>query len=311
MSARIDKRQIEAVAQAALDCVWLQWRALGAQVAASGKAGWMVDPEALVLFSLTLTKRERRLWDVLASWAQTDAGVLSVQRTKNLRPGFPAAGNDRLAEFAFVAFQQGGDHRWRNLAGAQPGPPARPKRLIPTIRRGWDPAALVVRLRLGLGVGLQADILSFLLSSHGGWAGSRAIAEATGYSVYAVRRVAERMTEARLIDSTAEKPLAYRADQQAWKGVLGLKQAPPAWRFWSQVYALVAELLVQSDQGDLEAPSSYLLSTRLRDLCDRHEAALRLGAISYSQARQYAGEEFVEAFEEVLQNLKDWLMEGA
>src|SRR3989304_4283500 len=126
---------------------WLTRRSLGSQVSATGRARYMVDPEALVLISLALKDHERRLRDVLASWAASDAGGLSVQRMKNLAGKFPGRVKVRLAEFALLALEDGGDHRWVRLAGAGPTPRAPGKNLRAPDRKGWDPAGLIVRPR--------------------------------------------------------------------------------------------------------------------------------------------------------------------
>jgi hypothetical protein len=270
----------------------------------------MVDPEALVLLSLALRDHERRLRDVLASWAASDSGGLSVQRMKNLAGKFPGRVKDRLAEFALIALEDGGDHRWRRLAGAGPTPRARGKRLGAPDRKGWDPAALMVRLRLGMGVGLHADILTFLLALQGEWASVRLVADATGYNAYAIRRTAEKLAEARFIESTGEKPLEYRADPSAWKGALGLTEGVSPWRFWFQAYALVADLMTAAEDKSLRASSSYVLSSRLRDLMEKHQDALRLNRIPAPDASQFKGEAYLEAFGGILKNVATWLSEG-
>lgn len=310
MSAKISNRMVEEVMEAATKSVWVQWRSLGSRVIVRGRARWIVDPEALVLVSLALRSHERRLWDVLVSWAKTGSGALSVQRIKNLRAQYPKRVSDRLAEFALIAYEEGGDHRWRTLAGAERGPRARGKTLRVPSRGGWDPAALMVQLRSGFGMGLQADMLTFLLSLHGAWASSRSIADATDYTVYAIRRTADRMAKAQFIESTADKPLKYRGNLKAWRGILGLTEDVPPWRFWNQIYALVAELLDRAENDGLEAPSMYILSSRLRDLYEKHERALRLNNIIYTEPRQYKGEQFMQAFGEIAKNLTNWLAEG-
>ena len=311
MSARIRRNLVEQVAEAAIESVWIQWRSLGSHITAKGQARWIVDPEALVLISLALRDYERRLWDVLASWAKTGSKLLSVQRMKNLQSKYPSQTNERLAEFAHIAFAEGGDHRWRKLAGAEPGPLARDQRLRSASPKAWHPAALMVRLRLGLGVGLPADILTFLLSLRGGWASARLIAEATDYTVYGIRRAADKMAGAQLIESTTEKPVEYRADSTAWKSVLGLVEDVPPWRFWYQTYAFVADLVWKVQERELEAPSPYLLSSRLRDLAEKHQDALRLNRIPSPEPSQFIGDEYLVAFEEIAENLSRWMSRGA
>src|SRR3990172_1251741 len=108
MSDAIDSTLLDEIVERTINGAWLQWRSLGSQVNATGRARYMVDPEALILISLALRDHERRLGDVLASWAASDAGGLSVQRMNNLAGKFPGRVKDRLAEFALLALEDGG-----------------------------------------------------------------------------------------------------------------------------------------------------------------------------------------------------------
>ena len=310
MSARIRRKLVDQVVEAAIESTWVQWRSLGSHISAKGQARWIIDPEALVLISLSLREYERRLWDVLASWAKTGSRLLSVQRMKNLQSTYPGHTNERLAEFARIAFREGRDHRWQKLAGAEPGPIVRDRPLRSASPKAWHPTALMVRLRLGIGVGLPADILTFLLSLQGGWASVRLIADATAYRVYSIRRTADRMAAAQLIESTTEKPLEYRVDGRAWRSALGLAEDVPSWRFWSQAYAFVADLVWKAQERELEAPSPYLLSSRLRDLAEKHQDALRLNRIASPEPSQFIGDEYLAAFEEIAANLAGWMSRG-
>src|SRR5262245_38933426 len=56
----------------AIDIVWRQWRAIGG--AASGQSVTrQVDPEALILASLTFDYDEPRLWTVMLDWLRASA----------------------------------------------------------------------------------------------------------------------------------------------------------------------------------------------------------------------------------------------
>jgi hypothetical protein len=309
MSVAIKKSLVSSVAETAIQSAWIQWHSLGSFITAPRAARSVVDPEALVLASLALRDHERRLWDVLASWAVTGSRLLSVQRIKNLNDEYPERTAGRLAEFALIALMEGGDHRWRKLAATEPGPRPRRQDLRVPSAGGWDPAALVVRLRLGIGVGLQADVLAFLLSQQGAWTSARVIAEAIGYSAYSIRRTADKMAEARFIESTMEKPVEYRADRNAWSPVLGLRKGVLPWRYWHQAYAFVAELVTLGEEGEIAAPTRYLLSSRLRDLTKKHRNALRLIKIPSPDPHQFAGEEFVSAFEQLAATFTGWMSE--
>jgi hypothetical protein len=310
MSDGIKKSLIRTLTHNAVESAWIQWAALGARITTPRPAQSMVDPEALVLISMALRDHERRLWEVLASWAERWSTALSVQRIKNLRESYPEPIGPRVAELAWIAFEEGGDHRWRNLAGKGAGPRRRGQDLARPVSKGWDPAALVVRLRLGIGVGLQADVLAFLLAQQEHWVSARDIVDATGYTVYAIRRTADKMAEARLIESTAGKPVKYRADRSVWSGVLGSRAPVVPWRHWHQVYALVAGLVSLVEGWEPNAPTPYLQSTRLRDFTENHLDAFRLSRLSPPEAGLQP-REYLNAFASSIEALGEWIQAEA
>lgn len=260
-----------------LDVLWRQWRAVDAQAAGTGRAHSMVDPEALVLMSLLVMEEERRLRDVIDSWANWNSDLLSVQRAKNLAAHYPDLARERLAWFAEVALEQGKDMRWRSIARATRD--ARAAKISPrknkerAIRvRLAEPAALLLRLRLGFGVGTKADVLGYLLGIAGKSASVRDISSATVYTVAAIRRATEDMAAAHLIHSTAGPPVAYRADPPAWRRVLALKGQPP-WRNWHQRFAFAAAFLAWTEATTDATLSAYAAGVKGRELMQRHRSA--------------------------------------
>src|SRR5947207_1386611 len=103
--------------EAAAHAAWTQWGAIFSFPASRRQAHAIVDPEALVLGSLALREHEPRLRGVVQLWARYESRLLSVQRIKNLGSLFPAGVRERLAEFARLAVTEGGDLRWRSVAG--------------------------------------------------------------------------------------------------------------------------------------------------------------------------------------------------
>jgi hypothetical protein len=168
---------------------------------------------------------------------------------------------------------------------------------------------MVLRLRLGIGVGLVSDLLSFLISLQGEWASARQIAQAIDYSVDAIRRVADDAASAQMIDSTQEKPVQYRGKIEAWRNLLDTDNGLPEWRYWHRVYSFAAKVIIAGESGDWEGLSPYMLSTKLRDLVEVHQNAFILNHIDYPDPRKYAGEEYLPAFFESLANLAKWIKE--
>lgn len=301
------KLDLENLSQAVIDAAWIQWASLGSFVDTKRSARSIIDPEGLLLVSLSLRNRERRLWDVLGSWASHGSKLFSIQRVNNLRKRFPEQANERLTEFATIAVTVGKDHRWRNLAGEDVGPTLRNSELWRAYPSTWDPTALIVRLRLGIGVGTAADLLAFLLSLGGDWAGARTIAEATDYSVYSVRRAADNMAAGQLIEKTRGKPVQYRADSEAWKALLEIDDNLPKWRYWQKIYAFAATLIQREETQEFEGKSPYMISSGLRDLMEDYGDAPIFGEIRFADPQKYPGDQYLPAFEDSLARLAQWI----
>jgi len=68
---------------------------------------------------------------------------------------------------------------------------------------------------------------------------------------------------------------------------------------------------VSTESSDWDELSSYLLSSKLRDLIELHEDAFSLNHIEHPMSRDYAGDEYLPAFEEFIGNLGDWIVRHA
>lgn len=298
-AAHVELQQLaEHLRQVVLNVVWQQWRILGAGTA-TGRARThdqqhaLVDPEALVLVSLTLLEQERRLGDVLHDWCAHNSDLLSVQRMKNLEAAYHLDADGQsmaraLSWFATVATEQGKDHRWKSLvhppSGVEPAgafgrhfgehAPRGAKVKSRAIRaRLAEPAALMLRLRLGLGVGIKADLIAFLLAHEGVWATTREITDATKYTVAAVRRAAEDLAAARLIESTDEQTTRYRVSDNQWGPLLGLLGRPSKWENWHERFLFSTAFLTWAESAQERPLTPYAFGANGRRLLEKHRAA--------------------------------------
>ena len=256
---------------------WRQWRALGG--GASGRpAKGLIDPEVLVLGSLYLTEAEPRLWTVMTDWLLDGSRFLSVQRLRNLRRGFPRT-NDRLADLAHFAVNEARDARWRALK--EKNAPAHPtvRRESPSRRRSSElvldtPAGLMLRLRAAFGVGLKADLLTFLLG-HRHRTTVATAASALGYSTAHVFRGLQDLLVARLVQAT-DLPAATEYSIPSvlfdgWSRLLGLKDVPE-WRPWKETIAYAIRLLAWVSERGSVTTSDYAAAVALRELSERWKA---------------------------------------
>jgi hypothetical protein len=277
---------------ALLDAVWAQWRSIGVGAAGGRLCRSIVDPEALVYASFWLEHAEPRLAKILRMWAAAGSQMMSLQRMKNLLDEYPPSVQGKLPGFAWQAITHGKDARWKQLARA---PHA--------VREGWkidnaspvlaSPGALILRLRVGLGVGIKADVLGYLAGLAGGRATISSIAAATHYYPRAVRKAVEDMIAARFIETLATSPVTCRL-RRGWLTLLELGDSPPPWCHWQELFAFGAGLDAAAAEPQLA--STYLQSSRARDLMEVHAAAFFLNAVESSDPTDSPGEAYLSAF---------------
>jgi hypothetical protein len=294
----------------AVAACWAQWVALGSP--ASGQrlaATAIVDPEALIVLSLSVQNRERRLRDLVAWWARSGSGLTSVQRFRSVAAQFPRDSGEQAMGWFAARAAGAGERRWsRHATAGGDAPAARDKG--PDEPSLAESAALLLRLRAGFGVGAKADTLAFLLGTEGAWASTKVIAFATGYSSVAIRSAVSEMALARFIRVTSDGPAEYSISGDAWARLLGLSDAGalPRWRFWSDIFAFLAGALAWTDAARAPgAPGAHVLASRARDLVDKHARAFDLGRIPVRPPGERLGLEAINALCETVRLVAQWI----
>lgn len=321
-------------ASCAVDLCWRQWRSLTAAGIPIGArpVTSILDPEALVLLSLTVRQHERRLDDQLLWWAAAGSSLLGVQRTRTMLADFPERTGKELARFAAMAVEAG-DHRWKVLVDGAKHTPSGREGKGPRELQLLEPSTLMLRLRAGFGVGAKADLLAFLIgiasseSERTAWATAEVIAKAISYSVASTRRAATEMALARLVESSADRPAQYSVDAPAWAHVLQLRdpfQPPtgadnrttpafdiPPWRFWTQMSAFLAACVELGEDAHMARAAPVVQSSHLRDLAERFRRPLAWNGIEWLDPKLYPGERYLEAFASTLDRVVAWVVERA
>lgn len=316
-------------AHCAIELCWRQWSAISLANAGSlrNPASSIVDPEALLLASLQLRHQERRLADRLLWWAETGSTLTSVQRSRTLAKGLPPGARVGLANFAAAAVRSG-DARWKVFVdGKHEALDARsgkgPRELVLA-----HPAALMVRLRAAFGVGIKADLLTYLIGVGGTPRADNsvaAVARSLGYSVASTRRAANDMALARLLEVGVDRPVRYAVDHRAWQLLLrtpdryaagaaepgGPGEAQPRWRFWAQLYGFLLGVAGMADDQRLLAGAAVVHASRLRDLAEASRRCLHWNGIDWIDPRQFPGEGYLGAFGMQLAVVEQWVQDHA
>ena len=100
-----------------LQFLWRQWSALGIAGYSESKDPWVIDPEALLLFSATLTRYEQRLFDEILDWVDMNDRFINVQRLRNIQKQEGFNCTDVLSAIAAVMMKNKAGIKWKGLAG--------------------------------------------------------------------------------------------------------------------------------------------------------------------------------------------------
>jgi hypothetical protein len=263
--------------RAAIDVAWAQWSCLthSAASADARPVSSIVDAEALVLLSLCLSDKERRLRDLLAALARSHSRLLSVHRMQHLSDEFPNEVQPMIHLFASWAKHP----TWAKLgklaaAEVEVGPR---KKDLGQLRL-LNPPALQLRLRTALGIGLKSDLLCYLLGQRGRLATAAEASSALGYTERNTRIAADDLVDAGFAVRDDYSPhTTYVIRAESWTHLLfasaetgaGSSTDTPHWRNWSALFSFLAQVLATVRRAQ-QGWSDYVIESRARDLVEEH-----------------------------------------
>lgn len=259
--------------EAATNLVWRQWSMLTPMVAAEIKGSTsVIDPEALVLASVCLFPDEKRLEEIVASWFTVGAHLLSVQRMKSIAKLFPDSYGESFIKIAELIGSHG-SKRWgthSNKAVSTVSETSQTK--DPGALRLQSSQAIMLRLRAGMGVGVKADTLSFLITTSGQPKGIRETVFACSYTDRAIRTALHDMTQAGFVDRYAQRSLTYTADAQRWcEFLMGSKIRPPSWGYSAHRLSFYLHVAAWAESAQKAGWSEYVVASRGRDLLEKFQ----------------------------------------
>jgi hypothetical protein len=177
------------------------------------------------------------------------------------------------------------DVRWQSLKSTKTSSFAPRRSKVRAVRarlNSW--ATLMLQLRLGMGVGVKADVLTFVLGNSSvspDWASVAMIADALKYTATGVRRAADDLARARFIQvlGTAESKISphrmFGGQASAWANLLGVSANQPGWGYLLERYLFVVELLTWLDRESVKPTSEYARNVKARELLSKHAPAIR------------------------------------
>ena len=279
--------------------LWRQWSTLGIAGRTESKDNRIIDPEALLLFSLSICRYEPRLFDEIIDWLFQNGHFINVQRLQQIELKYNFHCGPQLSAIAeLLSAKSSYKLKWSGLAkkysqehkeslffdkdgNALPCPSdkdANPEFLSHGLKRGQinlrgysqafdlhSPACLLLRLRALLGINTRAEILCLLASLkeiHPSEA-----ARATAYYQKTIQTTLVEMAQSGVIlIRTSKKEKFYRLKSGTLDALLKPDGESPRWVNWPTLFKTIEIIwrkLCELSGQDLD---SLLLSSELKKL---------------------------------------------
>jgi hypothetical protein len=262
-----------------LELVWSQWIAMGIQGSGKAWTGSPIDPEALLLASCTVARRDARLFDAVVEWMQVHGRYLNVQRVKRIFAEEEFAGDNVYGAIACKIKTSSSVAKWthgaKNLEPAQNLEPLfrlangsampnvgpldpefekhgllrdvfRSRGIVGDFDSG-NPANLILRLRSMFGVNARCEIIAYLLLHKFG--APRSIASKTFHSPATIIKALKDMRESGFIYMRIDgRKSNHWLEPELWQDLFQI-DALCKWMIWPRLFRGIEQIwmLVEDD----------------------------------------------------------------
>jgi hypothetical protein len=314
------------VSQGLLGFAWRQWAQIGVSATVEGTDLWAVDPEALILFTIGIARRDPRLFDEVLDWMAFNRGLLSAQRLRNLSRRFPlppdlvaavTAWTQQTAPVGLLVSDQAAPVQDRELVFSpdvlafvsQQDPVfarygfTRP----PAVRSGKShepdlvlPLNLCFRLRHLFGPGGRSEAMRVLLTWPDGPLDTARIADEAGFAKRNISDVLTSLTASGAIKAAwAGNERRFTAHREKWALLLDLA-APgmPSFVSWVHLLPAALQIIMWLDEKAGTTDSEYLIASQARRLMNRLARDLEAAGIDVRHRESAHGAAYLPVFVE-------------
>jgi hypothetical protein len=325
----------ERARQGFLDFAWRQWTQVGVSANITGFDRWAIDPEALVLFTIQVARRDPRLFDEMLDWLAHNRRLLSMQRLRNLTARFPVDPGLVGAVIAWLgepipSSQQLKMAQRRNQRPAdvpvfsqdvlsfvgEPDPAfarfgyIRPRVVLSRKSHEPDvriPAYFPFQLRHLFGPGSRSEVMRILLTFAEGPLDAARISDEAGFAKRNVSDTLVALTASRVVKARwSGNERLYLAYRQKWAALLEAGPSAdhlPEFVSWVHLLPASLEILAWLEDEAESADSEYLISSRARDLMQRVAPDLEIAGLAPSPDRFLPGPAYLPAFGDTVDSL--------
>jgi hypothetical protein len=315
------------VSQGLLDFTWRQWAQIGVSATVAGSDKWAIDPEALILFTIGIGRRDPRLFDEMLDWMAFNHELLSMQRLRNLSRRFPVPVGLVAAVTSWT--RQAGP---RNLPGSRQAEPvqvgdpvfspdvlafvSRPDPVFaqygfirPTAARTGKshepnpdlPVNLSFRLRHLFGPGGRSETMRVLLTCRDGQLDTARIADEAGFAKRNISDVLTSLTSSGVIRAAwAGNERRFTVHRERWALFLALDGPAglPTFLSWVHLLPAALEISMWLDAQAGTAESEYMVASQARRLIRRLTSDLEAADVDIQHPRTAHGASYLPLFAE-------------
>ena len=326
-----------------LDFLWRQWSALGVAGQGASEDHRVIDPEPLLLLSLTVCRYDARLFDEILDWLTVNGAFVNVQRLKNLEKQYDFQCKAQLSAVSELLGKKSSYAlKWKNLATSPTPKTSEPLFYMkdgkplplaheyapefkvhgllrgPLKLRGYSQPfptkgmpSLLLRLRALLGVNARCELLCLLGSAEE--IHPSGIARQTGYFPRTIQNALVDMARSGVVEMrSSNREKKYWLHPGTLDNLLRPEGLPTTWINWSPLFRALEMLwlgLIDPKRQDLEP---LLLASEFRQLTIKMRPMLGEAgwAMHLRNESAYKGKEYAKVFVQDMTALLERLHHG-
>ena len=319
----------ERTRQGFLEFAWRQWAQAGLSANVAGLDDWAIDPEALILFTIAVARRDPRLFDEMLDWLAVNRRLLSMQRLKNLSSRFPvdahlvgaviawageppttqwlksqrAAGQVRANVPVFspdvLGFVREPDPTFAEYGYIRPRATRSGKSKEPDIK---IPANFAFQLRHLFGPSSRSEVMRVLLTLRDGLLDAARISDECAFAKRNVNDTLTSLVTSRVVKARwSGNERHFTAYQDKWAALLEVGPSGkemPSFVSWVHLFPAALEIIAWLDDEAEAKDSDYLVSSRARSLMQCVTRDLEIAGIDVSPKRPAPGTAYLPVFAE-------------
>ena len=287
-----------------LDLLWRQWSALGAVGGMPAEDMWIIDPEALLVFSLEMARYEPRLFDEILSWLVVNNKWIDIQRLRGIIKTKDEKTKRLISAVSCFLSHEAKSYRrkWQALALLnRPGPALEKEMLFKTkegipypepkpksdifddygfmrgkvsLRNTAESVPTTSKsnsrflLRALFGIGSRSECLLYLLTHQAGHPAF--VARAIGISVRGTQDALIELSDSGLVltRTGGKRKIEYWLDKKRWwefiSGAAFDEKSIPLWLDWVALFSALMSVW-HALLDTVKVDSDYIRSSKLRE----------------------------------------------